>query len=254
MRQEILAHQEVTYPIPTWICSPCDENAEKANNSKLPSPILLTLTTPSEKQRLNDREIVVQPGRAAEMVNMIQQFIDDTFAAFSQGRQIGDAIIQIPGGPFLAEDFKDAVAKNQQARTERHGTGPGREIDFGEHAHNRASGRQKERSRLATNQKNGWGVTTAAPSQRPVRPIVNAIPDRKEPIAVAFALEGVIESGQHLIGLPHIGCCKRTRADHVCHGDRNQRGIQPVARDVNQVKREVIVINPMITDGVAAES
>jgi hypothetical protein len=48
-------------------------------------------------------------------------------------------------------------------------------------------------------------MTTAAPSHRPARALVNTIPDREKSIAVVFALEGVIEFSQHLIGMPHIG-------------------------------------------------
>ena len=96
-------------------------------------------------------------------------------------------------------------------------------------------------------------MTTGAPSHCAAHPVVNTIPDGEESIAVVFALESVIQFSQHLTGLPHIGTGECTRTDHIGHGDRKQRGIQPVPRDVDQVKCEVIFVHPVVTDRVAAE-
>ncbi len=68
------------------------------------------------EQSLNDGEVVVQASRSAKVVNMIQKFIHKASLPFGQGCHMRDASIQIPYGTFIAEDFKDAVAENQQAR------------------------------------------------------------------------------------------------------------------------------------------
>ena len=65
---------------------------------------------------LNDGEVVVQVRRSAKMINMIQKFIHKASLPFGQSCHVSDASIQIPYGTFIAEDFKDAVAEDQQAR------------------------------------------------------------------------------------------------------------------------------------------
>ena len=51
----------------------------------------------------------------------------------------------------------------------------------------------------------------------------------------------------------HIRFRQSTRTYHV--GDRNgqQRSIQPVSRDIDEVKREVLGIHPVVANGIAAE-
>jgi hypothetical protein len=65
---------------------------------------------------LDDGEVVVQARRSAKVINMIQKFIHKASLPFGQGCHMRDASIQIPYGTFIAEDFKDAVAEDQQAR------------------------------------------------------------------------------------------------------------------------------------------
>jgi hypothetical protein len=45
---------------------------------------------------------------------MIQKFIHKGSLLFGQGYHMRDASIQTPYGTFIAEDFKDAVAEDQQ--------------------------------------------------------------------------------------------------------------------------------------------
>ena len=202
---------------------------------------------------LDDGEIVVQPRRSAKVMNMNQEFIHETSLAFGHGCQMGDASIQIPHGASFVEDFKDAVAEDQQARTGRNVARLSREIDTRKHAHDQTGGRKTERIRLARKQEDGGGMTAAGPSHGAARAVVNTIPDREEFFAMVFALEDVIQFGQHLIGLLHVGPGQCARADHVGHGDGKQRGIEPVSGDVDEVEGEVILVHPVVTDRIAAE-
>jgi hypothetical protein len=154
---------------------------------------------------LNDGEVVVQPRRSAKVINVIQKFIHDVSLPFGQAGHMRDASIQIPYGTFIAEDFKDAVAEDQQAGAGWDSARLSWEMDTAKGTHYQAGGGKKERIRLARKQHNGGGMTAAGPSHRAARAVVNAIPDREESFAVVFALEGVIQFGQHLIGLVHVG-------------------------------------------------
>ena len=116
-----------------------------------------------------------------------------------------DASIQIPYGTFIAEDFKDAVAENQQSRVDWDSARLSWEICTSKGTHYQAGGRKKERIRLARKQDNGGRMTAAGPSHRAARAVVNTIPDREKSFAVVFSLEDVVEFRQHLIGLLHIG-------------------------------------------------
>ena len=64
-------------------------------------------------------EIVVQTRRSAKLINIIQEFIHKASLPFRQGCQIGNASIQIPRSTSVAEDFKHAIAEDQQARSRR---------------------------------------------------------------------------------------------------------------------------------------
>ena len=154
---------------------------------------------------LNDGEVVVQAMRSAKLINMIQKFIHQASRPLGQSCHMRDASIQIPYGTFIAENFKDAIAKNQQTRAGWDSARLSREICTSKGTHYQADGRKKERIRLARKQHNGGGMTAARPSHRATRAVVNTIPDREESFAVVFALEDVIKFGQHLIGLTHVG-------------------------------------------------
>ena len=47
---------------------------------------------------------------------MLQKVIHKASPPFSQDRHMRDASIQIPHGPFIAEDLEDAIAEDQQTR------------------------------------------------------------------------------------------------------------------------------------------
>ena len=139
------------------------------------------------------------------MINMIQKFIHKASLPFGQGCHMRNASIQIPYRTFIAKDFKDAVAEDQQARAGWDSARLSWEICPTKGTHYQAGGRKKERIRLARTQQNGGGMTAAGPSHRAARAVVNTIPDREEFFAVVFALEDVIKFGQHLIGQLHVG-------------------------------------------------
>ena len=70
---------------------------------------------PLMEPSLNDGEVVVQVSRSAKLINMIQKFVHQGSRSLGQGCHMRNASIQIPYGTFIAEDFKDAVAEDQQA-------------------------------------------------------------------------------------------------------------------------------------------
>ena len=118
---------------------------------------------------------------------------------------MSNASVQVPRVTSIAEDFKDAVAEDQQARARRDATRLSWKFYGTKHTHHQAGGRKEERIRLARKQHNCGRVTASGPSHRTARAVVNTIPDREKSLAVLFALEGVIEFGQHLIGFLHVG-------------------------------------------------
>ena len=104
------------------------------------------------ESRFNNGKIVVQARRSAEMVHVIQEVIHDALRSSGHLSQMGDASIQIPYLTSLLEDFKDAVAEDQQACTSRDATRPRREIDAWKYTHDQTGGRKKEWVRLAASQ------------------------------------------------------------------------------------------------------
>jgi hypothetical protein len=136
---------------------------------------------------------------------MIEELIHEASLLFGLDRQISNASVQIPRVTSIAEDFKYAVAEDQQARARRDATRPSWKFYTTKHTHHHAGGRKEERIRFAWKQHDRRGMTASGPSHRAVRAVVNTVLDREKSLAVLFALEGVIEFGQHLIGLLHVG-------------------------------------------------
>ena len=50
-------------------------------------------------------------------MDMLQEFVHEGSLPPGEGSQIGNATIQIPGNATFAEDLKNPIAENQQART-----------------------------------------------------------------------------------------------------------------------------------------
>ena len=96
-------------------------------------------------------------------------------------------------------------------------------------------------------------MAAAGVGERAAGGVIDAVPDGEVFVAVLRALEGLIQRGQHLVGLSHVGAGKGAGANDIADGDGEQRGVQAVPGDVDEIEREVIVIDPMIADGIAAE-
>jgi hypothetical protein len=96
-------------------------------------------------------------------------------------------------------------------------------------------------------------MTAAGPSQHAAFAMVNSIPDREVPFAMLLALKRIVEFSQHLVGVLHVRFRQSTRAYHIGDRNRQQRGIQPVSRNVDEVKREVLGVHPVVANGIAAE-
>src|ERR1700738_4975927 len=127
---------------------------------------------------LNDGEVVVQAMRSAKLINMFQKFIHKASRPLGQSCHMRDASIQIPYGTFIAEDFKDAIAKNQQTRADWDSARLSREICTTKGTHYQAGGRKKERIRLARKQHNGGGMAASGPSHRAARAVGQSITRR----------------------------------------------------------------------------
>src|SRR6476620_4912834 len=96
-------------------------------------------------------------------------------------------------------------------------------------------------------------MTASRPSQLAIRAIIDAIPNSEESLAMLFALKSIIELGEHLIGPLHVRAEHRARADHDGDGDREQGGIETVPGDVDGVDGEMMLVHPMVAQGIAAE-
>src|SRR5258708_33373126 len=97
------------------------------------------------ERSLNNGEVVVQARRSAKVINMIQKFIHKASLPFGQGYHMRDASIQIPYRTFIAEDFKDAVAEDQQTGASWDSARLSWETYTPKGTHYQAAGRRKER-------------------------------------------------------------------------------------------------------------
>ena len=82
---------------------------------------------------------------------------------------------------------------------------------------------------------------------------VYAIPDGEELLAVLLSLERFVQHCEHLIRPPHVCSRERASAQDVADRDGKKRRVEAMAGHVDEVKREVVIINPVIADGVASE-
>src|ERR1700693_466972 len=96
-------------------------------------------------QSRNDGEVVVQARRSAKVINVIQKFIHDISLPFGQAGHMRDASIQIPYRSFIAEDFKDAVAEDQEAGAGWDSARLSWKMYTAQGTHYQAGGRKKDR-------------------------------------------------------------------------------------------------------------
>ena len=83
--------------------------------------------------------------------------------------------------------------------------------------------------------------------------VIDAVPDGAEQLAVALHLVGLVERGEHLRGAAEVGARQGLRAQRVGDRHRQQRRAHAVAADVDQVEREVLVVDPVVAEGIAAQ-
>ena len=122
----------------------------------------------------------------------MQKIIDQAPLSLPQGCQVIDAGIEVPHGTSIAEDFKNAVAEDQQAPARRNSARLSGIFDSPHYPHDQACGREQERLRLARGQNDGRRMTAAGPSQHAALAMVNPIPDREVSFAMLLALERIV--------------------------------------------------------------
>jgi hypothetical protein len=62
---------------------------------------------------LDNGEIIIETRRSAQMPNVIQQSIHETFLLLTHNCKVRDTTSQIPHLMSLAKDLKDAIAEDQ---------------------------------------------------------------------------------------------------------------------------------------------
>ena len=83
--------------------------------------------------------------------------------------------------------------------------------------------------------------------------VEHAVPDGEVQAVVLLHLERAVERGSTCGRIAKVDVGQRPRANGVHRGHREQRRFHPVAADVEQEHRQVIVVQPVITEGVATE-
>ena len=84
-------------------------------------------------------------------------------------------------------------------------------------------------------------------------PVVDAVPDREVQAVLLVHLERPVQGGEDLAGLAEVGLGQRLRPQGVQGRDREQGGADAVAADVEQVEGEVVVVEPVVAERVAAQ-
>ena len=83
--------------------------------------------------------------------------------------------------------------------------------------------------------------------------VIDAIPDREIEPVLLLHLKRVVEGAKHLTWHPEISLGKGLRAQGIHGGDREQGRADSVAADVEQVKGEMVVIEPVIAERIATQ-
>lgn len=85
------------------------------------------------------------------------------------------------------------------------------------------------------------------------RPVVDPVPDREEQAVLLVHLERLVQGGQDLARVSEIGLRQRLRPQGVQGRDRQQRRADSVAAHVEQVKGEVVLVDPVVAERVAPQ-
>ena len=83
--------------------------------------------------------------------------------------------------------------------------------------------------------------------------VIDAVPDGAEQLVVALHLVGLIERGEHLPGPAEIGPRQGLRAQRVGDRHRQDGSAHAMAADVDQVEREVLGVDPVVAERIAAQ-
>ena len=100
---------------------------------------------------------------------------------------------------------------------------------------------------------NGGRVSPAGECQLAGGEAVGSIPCGEIHVVVLFHRERGVEACQHGRGVVEIGSRERTGPQYVDHTDREQGGSHPVPADIKQVEGEGVVVEPMVSEGIAPE-
>ena len=87
----------------------------------------------------------------------------------------------------------------------------------------------------------------------PRRLVIDAVPDGEVQAVLLVHLERVVERGEHLAGLAEVGLGQRLRPQRVHGRDREQGRADAVAADVQQVEGEMVVVEPVVAERIAAQ-
>src|ERR1700722_9499920 len=146
---------------------------------------------------------------------MMEELVHEMAFFFSEFRQKSDTLPQAPHLTFLAEDFKNAIAEDEQTRSFGNGTRLRRKFRLANHAHHRSFRREHQRLRLAWQQHNGRMMPAPGPSERAARRMIDAVPNSEILIAVLLATERLVELDEDLIRPLHVDTGQRSGPDYV---------------------------------------
>ncbi len=83
--------------------------------------------------------------------------------------------------------------------------------------------------------------------------VKHTIPDREKQTVLLVHLESVIECAQDLARQAEIRLWQRLRSESIHGRDRKQGRADAVAADIQQVKGEMVVIEPVIAERVTPQ-
>src|SRR4051794_10320823 len=95
--------------------------------------------------RLDDREVVVEVVRAAQLADVRQQRVHDFLAAAAQVREVSDAAGQVPQVALFTTNLVDAIAEDEEVRIACDRRGVCRKPGGAMHAEEAAGGGEEQR-------------------------------------------------------------------------------------------------------------
>ena len=102
-------------------------------------------------------------------------------------------------------------------------------------------------------EKEGGGVTTACPPERAASAVVNAVPHREEHVVVPFHGERPVERREDGPRIAEVGVRQRLTTDGVEGRHAEEGRADPVAADVEEVDRDMVVVEAVVAEGVAPQ-